>query len=195
MEIYRKMDPKEIATRCYLKFDKEKSVFFFRLLGTEYLVTFPDFSVHDSGGKEANISGYEKILIIRYLCDGKHIPSGGKMLSYNEFPWGELYYRNFEGRCLKRFAYSFGKNIPSFNKMIGQNPQLGAIPLSNGDASYRFEFINNLFVSVILWQADEEFPPSAQILFSDNFVFAFTAEDLAVVGDILINRLKELVNK
>ena len=32
--------------------------------------------------------------------------------------------------------------------------------------------------------------PNAQILFSDNFQYAFTAEDLANIGDIVMNRMK-----
>ena len=42
------------------------------------------------------------------------------------------------------------------------------------------------------WEGDDEFPPSSQILFSDNFAACFAAEDLAVVGDISINMMKAL---
>ena len=41
----------------------------------------------------------------------------------------------------------------------------------------------------------EEFQPSAQILFSDNFPIAFNqGEDMAVVGDVTIDMLKALDN-
>ena len=36
------------------------------------------------------------------------------------------------------------------------------------------------------------FAPSSQILFEDNFPYAYTAEDLAVTGDISITTLKNL---
>lgn len=50
-----------------------------------------------------------------------------------------------------------------------------------------------LQVRLILWEGDDEFPPSAQILFSDNFPVAFTqGEDMAVVGDVTIDMLKAL---
>jgi hypothetical protein len=39
---------------------------------------------------------------------------------------------------------------------------------------------------------DDEFPPSAQFLFSDNTPAAFNAEDLAAVGDVIIGTLKEI---
>jgi hypothetical protein len=49
-------------------------------------------------------------------------------------------------------------------------------------------------MSVLLWAGDEEFPPGAQILFDDNFVFAFTAEDLAALGEVALDRLKLLAS-
>ena len=192
LEIYKELDASEIAQRCGLEFNSEKSAFIMRLLGTEYFLTYPEFSICGPDGNDTT-NPYEKILVLRYLCEGKFFPSQGKQLSYNEFPWGDLYYSNFEGRCLKRCAFTFGKDISAFVKMIERNPQLGAESVNNGDVSYRLEFINGLYITIILWQGDDEFPPSAQILFDDNFVFAFTAEDLAVVGDVLIGRLKGML--
>jgi hypothetical protein len=66
---------------------------------------------------------------------------------------------------------------------------LKALPLKTGDAGYRLEFINNLFFDIAIWEGDDEFPPSAQILFDDNLAAAFSAEDLAVAGEVLIRRL------
>ena len=54
------------------------------------------------------------------------------------------------------------------------------------------EFINGHFVRFILWAGDDEFPPSSQILFSDNFPLSFETYDLAVVGDISITTLKKM---
>ena len=42
----------------------------------------------------------------------------------------------------------------------------------------------------VVWQGDEEFPPNAQILYSDNFAEGFAAEDRVVAGDILISTIK-----
>ena len=200
-QIYKSLDPMEAARRCGLSFNE--GAFGLRIMGEEHRVTFPDFRLIDSSDKEI-ADPYERILFIHYLCEGKYFSGQGKRLSYNEIPWGNVYYRNFEGRCLKRLAFTFGKDIPAFKEMIKQNPSLHAEPLvspgtgtssatkASGDAAYRFEFINGLYISLLLWGADDEFPPSAQVLFDDNFVFAFTAEDIAGVGDVLINRLKKL---
>ncbi|MDR1318703.1 MAG: DUF3786 domain-containing protein [Treponema sp.] len=184
---YKNLDPREAALRCGLSF--EEGAFGLRILGREHRVLFPEFSLVDPSGKAVESSS-ENILFIRYLCEGKYFPFRGRRLAYNEIPWGNVYYRNFEGRCLKRCAFTFGRDIPGFRRLIEGNPGLRAEALKQGDAGYRFEFINGLFISLMLWAADDEFPPSAQILFDDNFVFAFTAEDLAAVGDVLIGRLR-----
>jgi hypothetical protein len=145
-------------------------------------------SVHPADPKQTVCD----ILILRYLCEGRYYRDTGRRLSYNEVPWGPVYYRNFDGRCLKRLAYGFGNDIPRFRRIIESAPGLKAEKLPQGDAGYRIEFLSGLFISLILYAADDEFPPSAQILFDDNFVFAFTAEDLAVVGEVVIDKLKHM---
>ena len=37
---------------------------------------------------------------------------------------------------------------------------------------------------------DDEFPPNAQVLYTDNFADCFAAEDRVVAGDILISHIK-----
>jgi hypothetical protein len=182
LEIYRGLDPRSISGRCALPFDGE--AFSLTLMGTGCRIPHPDFSLTQKL--------MENILILRYLCEGKFFPDNGKRLSYNEIPWGTVYYRNFEGRCLKRLAYTFGNDIKGFKAIIEGAPGLKAESLSQGDAGYRIQFLNGLWLSLILYGGDDEFPPSSQILFDDNFVFAFTAEDLAVAGEVVIDRLKEL---
>ena len=69
--------------------------------------------------------------------------------------------------------------------------RMSAIPLDKGDASFQFEIMPGYEVRLIVWEGDDEFPPNSQMLFSDNFPKAFSAEDRTVVGDILISDLIE----
>ena len=88
-----------------------------------------------------------------------------------------------------RLAYGFGFKLDKFSDIM---ERLGAKKLTYGDVSYEIEFINGHFVRFILWTGDDEFPPSSQILFSDNFPLSFETYDLAVVGDISITTLKKM---
>jgi hypothetical protein len=189
-DIYCVLDPRETSARCALPF--VEGAFSLTLMGQNYRAAHPDFALEEMAGTTPPVKAVEKTLILRYLCEGRYTPETGKRLSYNEVPWGPVYYHNFEGRCLKRLAGSFGGDIPRFKRIIESTPALKAEKLPQGDAGYRLEFLNGLFISLILYAPDDEFPASAQILFDDNLIFAFSAEDLAVAGEVLIDRLKAL---
>ena len=115
-------------------------------------------------------------------------PSGAYK-TYREMPWGEVYLRQFDGRCIKRLAFSYGNRLEQFEKTM---ERMQARKTKFGDCSYEVELVKNYFVQFILWEGDEEFPPSSQILFSDNFPTSFSAEDMAVVGDVTIGTMKEI---
>ena len=196
LEAYKDLNPEEISERTGFPYDKEKGLFTVHLMGSTYFVSFPDYEIHheeDSMGvyplEEAMNA---KILIVRYMAERHAAPSSGKFITYHEVPWGEVYFRQFQGRCLMRFAFSYGNKLEMFQKIM---EHLGAERSAEGDCSYKLEFMDNLFVKFILWAGDDEFPPSSQILFSDNFAASFAAEDLAVVGDISINMMKALEKK
>ena len=67
---------------------------------------------------------------------------------------------------------------------------MGAVKLPHGDAGYQFDFTDGYAMQILIWQGDEEFPPNAQVLYSDNFEGGFAPEDRVVAGDILITAIK-----
>lgn len=194
LEEYSKLDPMEVSIRTGIPYDEEKKVFTLRMMQRSYLISFPEFEV---GRAEEDDEAYgallnetaAKIIVIRFLLKGIDVKTTGKYLTYREVPWGEVYFKQFSGRCLMRLAFSYGSKL---DLLAAQMEKIGAEKLEQGDASYEFEFINGYFVRFILWAGDDEFPPSSQILFSDNFPLSFEAEDLAVVGDVSMSTLKKI---
>ena len=67
---------------------------------------------------------------------------------------------------------------------------MGGLPLQAGDAGFEFTLLENYRLRMLLWAGDDEFPPSAQLLYSANFVDGFAAEDRVVAGDLLCNEIK-----
>ena len=131
-----------------------------------------------------------RILVLRFLTDGGAAPSTGKFLTYREVPWGEVYFKQFQGRCIFRLAFGFGNKLDLFRSIM---ERLNGTPVPTGDAGYEFEFLNDLYLRFMIWEGDDEFPPQAQILFSDNFPAAFVmGEDMAVVGDVSIGVIKAM---
>lgn len=188
-EKFRELDAADIAERCGIEL--EGNVLRFRFLNADYEISHPD-CVFTSGEKGKYLPLVEdvhaQILMLRFLTEGSSASSSGRFLTYRDMPWGNVYFEQFKGRCILRLAYSFGRDIASFAKAA---EAIGGVRLSDGDISYEIRLINGLLLRLILWEADDEFPPSSQILFSDNFPVAFTAEDMAAVGDVVIGTLKK----
>ena len=194
LERYQKEDPLAISDRTQIPYDEKAGVFTLRLMGCTYQISWPDYQI--KAVPENVICHYPlenaanaRILVLRYFLEGTAAPASGKFLTYREMPWGEVYFRQFQGRCIFRLAYGFGGKLDQFQSIM---ERLGVVRIEYGDCGYEFEFMNNLRLRFILWAGDDEFPPSAQILFADNFSAAFHGEDMAVVGDVSIGVLKAL---
>lgn len=186
--LFEKLDPVEAAQRCGVKYDEQAQIFEVRLLYTDYEISWPKFAISskdENGFALKNLPA--QMLIIRFLLEGCASVGSGKFLTYREMPWGEVYLKPFTGRCITRAAFTFGTRLAAFEKAIAQMP---AIPLKGGDASFQLEIMPGYEVQIIVWEGDDEFPPNTQILFSDNFPKAFSAEDRTVVGDIFISDIK-----
>lgn len=191
LEAYQKADPREISTRLQIPYDENEGYFQLTFLGTVYRISWPDFHItHQEDGRlyyPLKEMIYARILTIRFLLGGAATKGSGKMKTYREMPWGEVYLRQFDGRCIKRLAFSYGNRLKDFRAIMDH---LHAAPVKHGDAAYELEIYPGYLVQMILWEGDEEFPPSSQILFSDNFPASFQAEDMAVMGDVIIGSLK-----
>ena len=92
-------------------------------------------------------------------------------------------------------ARTYGHNIKGFQDGMERIGATAALQengkyASGADCAYDITFLPKLTIRALIWEADEEFPASAQILFSDNFPLAFTAEDMAVIGDIFLSTMK-----
>lgn len=180
---FREMDPAEMAARCGLPYDGAARTITMDLFGEQFLVSHPDYTVVGP----TPLTNAERILFLRYLLDGRKAQPLGQYLTYREFPWGEVYLRQFTGRCINRFAFTYGSKLDLLNRIMERLP---AKKLPRSDCGWEVELMEGLSIQFLLWAGDDEFPPNAQILFSDNFRYAFTAEDLANVGDIVLNRMK-----
>lgn len=193
MELFAKADPKEISMRTGFPYEEEKQVFSVKFMGRDYQIHYPDFQVFHQQNPGVFYPLEEifkaKVLTVRYMLEASPVKPTGKMLTYRETPWGDVYLRQFNGRCIMRLAYSYGNRLEKFREIM---EKLGASPVKFGDCAYQVELLPDLYVQMILWEGDEEFPPSSQILFSDNFPVCFQAEDMAVTGDVIIGTLKAM---
>lgn len=187
--LYRQTDPFEVSKRCGIPYLAEEQCFTLRFFCRDYAVHWPVFSLRGEAGSFALDHPAAQVLMLRYLLYGAMTRGTGSFLSFREMPWGEVYHRAFAGRCLNRAAMAFGSHIDSFKSMLKGLPVKW---LDQGDAACQIEVLPGYEVRLILWAGDDEFPPGCQMLFSDNFPLIFSAEDRAVVGDLVIHALKRM---
>ena len=94
------------------------------------------------------------ILTIRFLLNGVKSESSGKFKTYREMPWGEVYLRQFDGRCIKRLAFSYGNRPGDFRAIM---EHISAIPVKHGDIAYEVEIFPEYKIQMILWEAMRNF--------------------------------------
>ena len=164
----------------------ENGEFYVNLLGREFAIAHPTYAIRAlDGGKIPPLS--TQTFMLRYLLECKDVAWGGQWKTFREMPWGEMYITPYTGRVLTRAAFTFGTRVPAFKAAC---EKMGAMALSHGDAGYQFELVSGYSIQILVWAGDEEFPPNAQVIYSDNFAEAFAAEDRVVAGDILISTIK-----
>lgn len=184
-EKFRDLNPEDTAERLSdVRWDGKE--FTLRLLGRDFAISHPDYAIRAlDGGAVPPLPA--QTFLLRYLLESRDIRWGGEWKTFREMPWGEMYIKPYTGRVLTRAAFTFGTRVSAFRTAA---EKMGGLPLPNGDAGYQFDLIGGYRMRILVWEGDDEFPPNAQVLYSDNFAEGFAAEDRVVAGDILISTIK-----
>ena len=179
-EKFMGLDPADVTQRLpFVTFDG--TAFRLTLLGTEYAITWPEYSIEPKPALPV------QTFLLRRLLEGSSKVWLGTWKTFREMPWGEMYNTPYTGRVLTRAAFPFGFKLPKFAAAC---ERLGGRKLSHGDEGYEFDFFGPFKMQILMWAGDDEFPPNAQVLYTENFADCFAAEDRVVAGDILITCIK-----
>ena len=183
-ERFRGMDPAEASARTGAKWDGKE--FYVNLMGREFAISHPDYAIRAlDGGAIPPLP--TQTFLLRFLLESREGEPTEEWKTFREMPWGEMYIQPYTGRVLTRAAFTFGTRLTAFRAAC---EKMGAVPVAHGDAGYEFSLLGNYRIRILVWEGDEEFPPNAQVLYTENFAGGFAAEDRVVAGDILISTIK-----
>ena len=184
-QLFRSLNPQDALTRLNdIGWDGKE--FTVTLLGRAFAIAHPDYTIRAlDGGAIPPLP--TQTFLLRYLLESKQVPWNGTWKTFREMPWGEMYIKPYTGRVLTRAAFTFGTRVAAFRAAC---EKMRATPVPHGDAGYLFDLIGDYRMQILVWEGDDEFPPNAQVLYSDNFDDGFAAEDRVVAGDILISTIK-----
>ena len=186
--LFRQLDPEDAVARLpHVGWDGK--AFSLKLLNRTFAISWPEYEIRalDDGPIPPLPT---QTFLLRYLLESKTTAWGGTWKTFREMPWGEMYITPYTGRVLTRSAFTFGTRVAKFRAAC---EKMGALPLTHGDAGYCFDLIGPYRMQILVWEGDDEFPPNAQVLYSDNFAEGFAAEDRVVAGDILISMIKSVM--
>jgi hypothetical protein len=182
----KKMDLQERAKKAGADYQKgeegEKiTVIFF---SEPYQIQFPQIEFHSPFKKVVSL--VTRILLLHYLIRADGNPLTGKWVAYKDIPGGLLYAGIFARRVTEPLQRKFGKSAESFREA---GMKSGGEPVEIGDASFVLHAFPCVPLQYVLWEGDEEFPPSVQLLFDASVDHYLTLEDIVVLGQVTTGRL------
>jgi hypothetical protein len=132
------------------------------------------------------VSLVTRILLLHYLIRADGNPLTGRWVAYKDIPGGLLYAGVFARRVTEPLQRRLGKSAKSFRET---GIRSGGEPVEIGDASFILHAFPCVPLQYVLWEGDEEFPPSVQLLFDAAVDHYLTLEDMVVLGQVTTGRL------
>jgi hypothetical protein len=112
-------------------------------------------------------------------------PRSAKLVKFKDFPGGVAYENAFVKKAVDPIARGFSRNP---EKLVAAAELMDGKRLEFGQASVELPTFNQIPLTYILW-VDEDFPPSANILFDDSAPTYLNAEGLANLAELATWRL------
>ena len=153
-------------------------------------IGIPKFSFESS--KSANVTLVTRIILLHYINTASGIPLTGEKVGYDDIPSCLHYEPVFEKRVLKPLRNAFGSDKHTF---LEAGLALGGKKEEYGDASFTLFALPKIPITFVLWEGDEEFPPSAKALFDPSIVGYLPLEDIVVIAKLAASRILKTAHK
>ena len=180
------MDLEERAKKAGADYQKgeegEKIIIHF--FSEPYSIQFPQIEFYSPSKKVVSL--VTRILLLHYLICADGNPLTGKWVAYKDIPGGLLYAGVFARRVTEPLQRKFGKSAKSFKET---GIKSGGEPAEVGDASFILHAFPYVPLQYVLWEGDEEFPPSVQLLFDASVDHYLSLEDIVVLGQVTTGRV------
>jgi hypothetical protein len=182
----KEMDLEERAKKAgavYQKGDEgEKIIIDF--FSEPYHIHFPQIEFYSPPKK--TVSLVTRIVLLHYLIRADGSPITGEWVGYKDIPGGLLYAGVFARRVTEPLLRKFGGSAKLFEEIgIKLEGESGGV----GDASFILNVLPFVSLQYVLWEGDEEFTPSIQLLFDASVDHYLSLEDIVVLGQMATGRL------
>ena len=147
---------------------------------------WPDLQFsNEASGEELPIQ--QQILLMHYLVGAWNAHGAGvtgEWIAFQDVPDGRFYLDAFMKRAKVPMLSTFGQNPELLKELAGN--VYGATVLEHGDISMEVKALPLVPVALIIWRGDDEFPPEGNLLFDQNIISIFSAEDIAWLAGMVV---------
>ena len=168
-------------------FTEESDSYNFKAFGKELSMGKENFKIYSkSTGEEINT--VERITILHYLLCEIPVKETGNLISFRDFPGGSFYYEPFRARTAIPIINIINNDLDRLKKAL--------TPYSwdhydAGDLGAKIHIVGNIYLYIIYWTGDDEFPPRIEVLFDASVKHVLNAEDaVAVASRICLSFIK-----
>ncbi len=157
------------------------------LLGDTYELNVQDRCIL-SGSCNIPTKEYLSLLLLHYVIGtsgNKYVPAG-EWVSFKDVEGGETYYPAYRKGVIEPLLRKYGKHPEGLWSVL---ERFQGNKIEGSDIGIEITTFSDVRVRIILWKADDEFGPDANILFDKNLAKLYTMEDITVFSHFIVNSL------
>ena len=158
-------------------------------LNRAYRVSFPDGEVSFDNSEET-VPVRDKILILHYFTRARGTPLSNRTISYKELHEGINYYPTFFKRAIDPIINHFSDEP---QKLLEIAETLGGRKVDYGDIAVTIDAFPYVYLTIVLWHGDKEFPPGGNIMFDSTIPDYLPTEDITILCEIVAWKLVRLL--
>lgn len=163
------LSPADVCKNADVILDEVSGFYVLKSFGMDFHVFPQDKKITSEAPQSAllltRLSYFFRLSVPWYLISAKEIALTGKLVKSTNLKGGQLFFRGTHVLPLDKLAGKYGHDKCGF---MGKGMTLGGEAADYGDASFRFYPLPRMPVILILWTADDEFPPRVDILFDST---------------------------
>ena len=164
--------PEEVCKRSNAVFDAASGLYSLKSFGNDFFVSPQQRRIFGHNPENEallkKLGYFFRLSVIGYLAIAKDISPTGRLIKPVNMTGGQLFFRGSHVIPLEKIAEKYGNDKEAF---LAAGMTLGGEVLTYGDASIKLFPLPRVPVTMILWIADEEFPPRADLLFDSGIEF------------------------
>jgi hypothetical protein len=183
----RLLDPGLVAVRSgssYLTLGPDRGELHVPFWGNVCVLSFPELICYNC--KDDHLSDFHQALFLYYLLTSDGAPLTDKWVSFADLPDGRTYNAAFQGYSGDEVVKKFGFDLDGFKSACLRTD--GKF-IDFGSASFVFQALPHVPLTLTYWLGDEDFPSSCKVLFDESASHYLPIDACAILGSMLTKRV------